>query len=47
MRGGYIMEILVSPVNSCNDDVATADFCSPVCTTFNLCIIDLPDAASN
>lgn len=34
------MEVLVSPVNSCNDDIATADFCSPICSQFDICMVD-------
>jgi len=34
------MEILVSPANSCNDDISTADFCSPICGILDLCFVD-------
>ena len=34
------MEVLVSPVNSYNDDISTADFCSPVCEDLDICFVD-------
>lgn len=34
------MEILVVPVTSCNDDLATDYLCSPICKAFDFCIVD-------